>query len=342
MINLKSFLFGLMFVISIPLLGKETREYVRIIGSSTVNHFISYVADEFNRMSSLKSPVVESIGSGAGFKMFCSGIGENTPDIAASSRPIRKAEMELCRRNKVGEIVEIIIGYDGIVIANSKQSDKYDFTKKDLFDALSAYAQQDKKLVKNNKKYWSSINKVFKKKSKIEIYGPYKNTGTYDSLINFIMLDQYSCMNAEVFKEAYQNIEERKKACSNIRSDEVYKEVGSSNENIIMHKLNNNKDALGILSFGFLLRNQGKIQGSTIAGVEPTYENIASGKYLLTRPLYLYIKKSHIDIVNGLRGFINEVMYAINRENGYLFRYGLIPLSDQDMQKTLSVMHSLM
>ncbi len=340
MINFKGLLFGLMFVTSMPLLSNEVREHVKIVGSSTVNHFISSVADEFNRISSFKTPVVESIGSGAGFKMFCSGVGQGTPDIAASSRPIRKAEVELCKRNKVDEIVEIIIGYDGIVIANSKQSDRYDFTKKDLFNALSAYALQGKKLVQNNKKYWSNISKVLGT-NKIEIYGPYKNTGTYDALINFIMLDPYSCMNVEIFKETYTDIEERKKACSNIRNDEVYKVVGT-NENIIIHKLNNDKDALGILSFGFLIRNQDKIQGSTIAGIEPTYENISSRKYLLTRPLYLYIKKSHVGIVSGLKEFINETMYAINRENGYLFRHGLIPLSDKDMEKTLSSVHGLM
>ncbi|OEY87102.1 phosphate ABC transporter substrate-binding protein [Wolbachia pipientis] len=341
MINFKNFLLSLVLVIiSTPLLSAGTREYVRIIGSSTVNHFISFIADEFNRSSSLKAPIVESIGSGAGFKMFCSGIEENAPDITTSSRPIRKAEIELCQRNKVGEIIEVVIGYDGVVIANSKQSDKYDFTKKDLFDALSAYTQQGNKLVKNNKKYWSDISKIFKK-SKIEIYGPYQNTGTYDTLIDFIMLDQYSCMNARIFKETYKDIEERKKACSNIRNDEVYKEVGT-NENIIIHKLNNDKDALGILSFSFLIRNQDKIQGSTIAGIAPTYENISSMKYLLARPLYLYIKKSHVGVVRSLKEFINEVMYAIDYKSGYLFRYGLIPLSNQDMQKALATVHSIM
>ncbi|EAL59872.1 PERIPLASMIC PHOSPHATE BINDING PROTEIN, partial [Wolbachia endosymbiont of Drosophila simulans] len=239
---------------------------------------------------------MESIGSGSGFKMFCSGIGEDTPDITTSSRPMKEVERELCKRNKINEVIEIIIGYDGIVIANSNQSHRFDFTKKDLFETLSAYSQENDKLVKNNKKFWSDVNQALPK-TEIEIYGPHQNTGTYETLVNSIMLDQYSCMNSRIFKENYKDQEERKQACGNIRDDGRYIEVGI-NENIIIQKLKSNKNALGIFSFSFLMRNQDKIQGSTIAGIEPTYENISSGKYILARPLYLYIKKEHLDTVD--------------------------------------------
>ncbi|NSX83449.1 phosphate ABC transporter substrate-binding protein [Wolbachia endosymbiont of Atemnus politus] len=335
----RGFFLIFIFTVFMPLSNTDARQYIRIVGSSTVFPFISFIAEDFNRVFSFKTPVVESIGSGSGFKMFCSGVGENTPDIATSSRPVKDAERELCKRNKVNEVIEIIIGYDGVVIANSNQSYRFDFTKKDLFETLSAYSKENGRLVKNNKKFWSDVNQALPK-IEIEIYGPHQNTGTYETLVHSIMLDQYSCMNSKIFKENYNNPEERKKACSNIRDDGRYIEVGI-NENIIIQKLKSNKNALGIFSFSFLVKNQDKIQGSTIAGIEPTYENISSGKYILARPLYLYIKKEHLNTVDGLKEFIGEVISSISAENGYLFRLGLIPLSNEDMKKVSAKVHDI-
>ncbi|MGL9732429.1 MAG: substrate-binding domain-containing protein [Wolbachia sp.] len=336
---LRGFLLIFIFILFMPLSNADARKYIRIVGSSTVFPFISFIAEDFNRVFSFKTPVVESIGSGSGFKMFCSGIGKDTPDIAASSRFIKNAERELCKRNKVNEIIEIIIGYDGVVIANSNQSYRFDFSKKDLFETLSAFSQENGKLVKNNKKFWSDVSQSLPK-TEIEIYGPHQNTGTYETLINSIMLDQYSCMNSKIFKENYENQEERKKACSRIREDGKYKEVGI-NENIIIQKLKSNKNALGIFSFSFLMRNQDKIQGSTIAGIEPIYENISSGKYILARPLYLYIKKEHLSTVDGLREFIREVIDSISTQDGYLSKLGLIPLSNEDIKKISAKVHDI-
>ncbi|MEY2392821.1 substrate-binding domain-containing protein [Wolbachia endosymbiont of Tettigetta isshikii] len=336
---LRGFLLIFIFTVFMPLSNADARKYIRIVGSSTVFPFISFIAEDFNRVFSFRTPVVESIGSGPGFKMFCSGIGEDTPDIAASSRSIKNAERELCKRNKVDEMIEIIIGYDGVVIANSNQSHRFDFSKKDLFETLSAYSQENGKLVKNNKKLWSDVSQALPK-TEIEIYGPHQNTGTYETLINSIMLDQYSCMNSRIFKENYEDQEERKKACSSIRDDRRYKEVGI-NENIIIQKLKSNKNALGIFSFSFLIRNQDKIQGSTIAAIEPTYENISSGKYILARPLYLYIKKEHLNTVDGLREFIREVIDSISAEDGYLSKLGLIPLSSEDIKKVSAKVHDI-
>ncbi|NUX01575.1 phosphate ABC transporter substrate-binding protein [Wolbachia endosymbiont of Madathamugadia hiepei] len=336
---LRGFLLIFIFAVFMPLSNADARKYIRIVGSSTVFPFISFIAEDFNRVFPFKTPVVESIGSGPGFKMFCSGIGEDTPDIAASSRSIKNAERELCKRNKVDEMIEIIIGYDGVVIANSNQSHRFDFSKKDLFETLSAYSQENGKLVKNNKKLWSDVSQALPK-TEIEIYGPHQNTGTYETLVNSIMLDQYSCMNSRIFKENYEDQEERKKACSSIRDDRRYKEVGT-NENIIIQKLKSNKNALGIFSFSFLMRNQDKIQGSTIAGIEPTYENISLGKYILARPLYLYIKKEHLSTVDGLREFIREVIDSISTEDGYLSKLGLIPLSSEDIKKVSAKVHDI-
>ncbi|QKX01156.1 phosphate ABC transporter substrate-binding protein [Wolbachia endosymbiont of Dipetalonema caudispina] len=337
---LRFFFLIFIFIVFVPLSDVNARKYIRIVGSSTIFPFISFIAEDFGRVFSFKTPVVESIGSGSGFKMFCSGIGENTPDIATSSRPIKDVEKELCERNKVSEVMEIIIGYDGVVIANSNRSYKFDFTKKDLFETLSAYSQESGKLVRNNKNFWFDINPALPK-TEIKIYGPHQNSGTYNTLINFIMLDQYSCMSSKIFKENYSDLEERRKACSSIRDDGRYIEVGS-NENVIIQKLKSNEDALGIFSFSFLIRNQDKVQGSTIAGIEPTYENISSGKYILARPLYLYVKKEHFNTVEGLREFIREVINLISTKDEYLSKLGLIPLSSGDIEKVLIKAHDIM
>ncbi|KLT23413.1 phosphate ABC transporter, periplasmic phosphate-binding protein [Wolbachia endosymbiont of Armadillidium vulgare str. wVulC] len=337
---LKRFFLIFALVLLMPLSNTDARKYIRIVGSSTVFPFISFIAEEFSRVFPFKTPVVESIGSGSGFKMFCLGIGEDTPDITTSSRPIKEVERELCKRNKVNEVIEIIIGYDGVVIANSNQSHRFDFTKNDLFETLSAYSQENGRLVKNNKKFWSDVNQALPK-TEIKIYGPHQNTGTHETLVNFIMLDQYSCMNSRIFKENYKDQEKRKKACSNIRDDGRYIEVGI-NENIIIQKLKSNKNALGIFSFSFLAKNQDEIQGSTIAGIEPTYKNISSGEYMLARPLYLYIKKEHLYTVDGLREFIKEVVDSISTEGGYLSRLGLILLSSENMKKVLEKVRDIM
>lgn len=309
----------------------KDRSYIKIVGSSTVFPFISLAAEQFSSVSPFPTPVVESIGSGAGFKMFCMGIGSDTPDITTSSRRIKDVERQLCERNQVKEITEIIIGYDGIVIANSKNNNQFDFTVRELFTALSNYSLSDEnKLVKNDKKTWSDIDLRFPE-SEIEIYGPYKNTGTYSVLIDMLMIN--SCMHLKPFVESYEKYDDRKKACSTIRDDGQYIEVGV-NENIIIQKLKSNQNAFGIFGFSFLERNKDKIQGSMIAGIEPTYENISSGKYTLSRPLYLYIKRDHIDIIPGLKNFIKEVTSsAAIGVDGYLSRLGLVSLKGKEMER---------
>ncbi|UWI83372.1 substrate-binding domain-containing protein [Wolbachia endosymbiont of Howardula sp.] len=330
---LKTFYAIIILIVFFAFSDIHARQYIRIVGSSTVFPFISFIAEDFHRVLSFKTPVVESIGSGAGFKMFCSGIGGNTPDITTSSRPIKEVERELCKLNKIHKIKEIIMGYDGIVIANSNQSHRFDFTKEDIFDSLSAYSKIDDQVVKNTKKIWYDIKNTLPK-TEIEIYGPHQNTGTYETLINTIILDQYLLMNSDVIYKDNDAQQRKKKVYSIIRDDGRYIEVGI-NENIIIQKLKSNKNALGIFSFSFLMRNQDKIQGSSIAGIEPTYDNISSGHYILARPLYLYIKTEHLETTEGLREFIREVIESISTKDGYLSRLGLILLSHEDMNKVL-------
>ncbi|UTO55127.1 substrate-binding domain-containing protein [Neoehrlichia mikurensis] len=308
--------------------------HIRVVGSSTVFPFISSIAEEFGKFSSYTTPVIESVGSGMGFNMFCAGAGDNTPDITMSSRKIKDAEVELCKTNKVNDIVELIIGYDGIVIANSNQNQKVDFTIKDLFSALSKYEVSDEyndTISLNNYKSWHEIHNRLPNVN-IEIYGPHKNTGTYDILIKTIMLN--SCMNSKIFIDIYPKAHIRQKICGSIRDDGKYIEV-ATNENVIIHKIAKNNSAFGILSFSFLIKNQDKIQGNKIAGVEPNYESISSGKYILSRPIYIYVKKEHLASTPGLKKFLEEIVNVESiSKHGYLVNSGFIPLPQQEFAKT--------
>ena len=202
---MKKFLLVL-FLLPMMLPTDSKSQHIHVVGSSTAFPFIAAIAEEFGRFSDYGTPIIESVGSGMGFSMFCQGAGKNTPDIVMSSRKIKDAAVDLCTSNDVPDLIEIIIGYDGIVIASSNNSNKLDFTKKDLFKALSKYSTSDEytnTMPTNDFKYWSEINNRFPNVD-IEIYGPYKNTGTYNILIEEIM--QSSCINHKNFIEAYPDL----------------------------------------------------------------------------------------------------------------------------------------
>ncbi|QGR02236.1 phosphate ABC transporter substrate-binding protein [Ehrlichia ruminantium] len=324
----------ILFLLSMMLPTDSNSQHIHVVGSSTAFPFIAAIAEEFGRFSDYGTPIIESVGSGMGFSMFCQGVGKSTPDIVMSSRKVKGAEIELCKSNNVNDIIEIIIGYDGIVIANSNNSNKLDFTKKDLFQALSKYSTSEEytqNMPANDFKYWSEINSRFPNVD-IEIYGPYKNTGTYNILIEEIMQD--SCINHKNFIEVYPDLKKREHACSMIRNDGKYIEV-AANENIIIQKIAKNNAAFGIFSFSFLIQNQDKIHGNKIAGVEPTYETISSGKYILSRPIYIYIKQKHISGFPGLKEFIKAILKQESiGKNGYLVGLGFIPLSNSELENT--------
>ncbi len=307
-----------------------TRAQVRVVGSSTLFPLVSYSAEEFVRKRRDYAPVVvEANGTANGFKLFCAGFGANTVDIVGASRKITAAEKALCERNQVSDILEIKLGYDGIVIANSKKSVQFDFSKMEIFLALSSYvAKDDFMVIKNPNHDWSDVNDKFPEQ-KIEVYGPKRDTGTYESVVNSIFLE--SCVQRKAFRVKYSNRKERRKACSIMRDDGAFIEVGND-ENLIVQKIVRNPQVLGIFSYSFLMNNDSFLQGSRINGVEPNYENIASGRYVLSRPLYLYVKLQNLSEVSSLSAFLGEITneVAIGKE-GYLISEGLIPLSDQDL-----------
>lgn len=307
------------------------RDQIRIVGSSTVFPFSTSVAETFGNRGEFRTPVVESTGSGGGLKLFCAGVGEDTPDIANASRRIKKSEVGKCAAAGVTDITEVKIGFDGIVIANSKDAPALKLTKKQIFLALARQIPVDGKLVNNPNMTWRDVDPSFPD-VKIEVLGPPPTSGTRDAFDELAM-----AAGAEEFPylKALKKSDDGafKIAAQSIREDGAYVEAGE-NDNLIVQKLVANPKAFGIFGYSFLEQNEDSLQGSVIEGVAPTFENISDGKYGISRSLYFYVKAAHIGMVPGIKEYIAEFTSEdAFGEFGYLPEKGLIPLAEAEREK---------
>lgn len=300
-----------------------SRDTIRIVGSSTVYPFTTIVAEQFGKKSGATTPIVESTGTGGGIKLFCEGIGEDTPDAVNASRPIKKDEAETCAKNGITPI-EVKIGYDAIVLAMAKEHDDMVISTRDIYHALAKYRLVDGKFVENTAVNWSDINPALPG-HKIEVLGPPPTSGTRDSFVELVM--EKEC-KAEI-KEAVITVtpDDEKMYCKSMREDGAFVEAGE-NDNLIVQKLQNNPTAMGIFGYSFLEENANIVKSATINDVTPDYESIQSGKYSISRPLFVYFKKEHIGVIPNLQEFIDEYQSeeAIGEE-GYLTEKGLISLN---------------
>jgi len=311
------------------------RDYISIVGSSTVYPFATVVAEQFGKTTSFKTPKIESTGSGGGLKLFCTGVGVEHPDITNASRRIKQSEIDKCRVNGVTDIVEVKVGYDGIVVANSKKSTPLKLTRKDLFLALAKDVPDPHgvvgNLVPNPCKTWKDVNPDLPD-VKIEVLGPPPTSGTRDAFVELAMeggAKQFSWIK-EMKK---QDKKKYKGICHTIREDGAYIEAGE-NDNLIVQKLEANPNALGIFGFSFLDQNTDKVQGSFIDGVQPTFEAIADGKYPVSRPLFFYVKKAHVEVIPGMAEYLRE--FTSDKAwgpDGYLSEKGLIPMPDDERKQ---------
>ena len=305
----------------------EARDQIRIVGSSTVFPFSTAVAEQFGKSTKYKTPVVESTGSGGGMKLFCAGVGVGHPDITNASRRIKSSEFKQCSDNGI-TIVEVKVGFDGIVLANSKSSKPLALTKKQVFQALAKEVPVDGKLVANPYKKWSDIDPSLPN-AKIEVLGPPPTSGTRDAFVELAMEG-----GAKAFPMLKDMRSKDKKAFKGvahaIREDGAFIDAGE-NDNLIVQKLQANPAAVGVFGFSFLDQNADKIQGATVDGVQPTFEEIASGKYGVSRSLYFYVKKEHVGVVPGIEEYVaeftSEKAWGVE---GYLVDKGLIPLPEAD------------
>lgn len=318
------------------------RDYISIVGSSTVYPFATVVAEQFGKTTSFKTPKIESTGSGGGLKLFCAGVGVEHPDITNASRAIKKSEYDKCQANGVTGIIEVKIGYDGIVLANSKKTAPLKLTREDIFLALAKDVPDPKggeRLVPNPYKTWKDVNPSLPAK-KIEVLGPPPTSGTRDAFVELAMeggAKTFAWIKAmkKMDKNRYKGV------CHTVREDGAYIEAGE-NDNLIVQKLNANPGAIGIFGFSFLDQNTDKIQGSFVDGVQPTFDAIAEGQYPVARPLYFYVKKAHVNVIPGMAEYLDEfTSEKAWGEEGYLTEKGMIPMPDAERKEFRSNVKNL-
>jgi phosphate transport system substrate-binding protein len=311
--------------------GNTTRE-IRVVGSSTVFPFTTAVAESFvNADRNRKAPVVESTGTGAGFKRFCEGVGPAHPDIANASRRIKKSEYELCAAKGVGEIIEVQVGVDGIALAESNAGPKFQLTKKDIYLALAANPRGQP----NTSKTWKDVNPALPAVP-IQVYGPPSTSGTRDAFAELIM--EPGCL------EAYPEAKELKtggdpakfdNACHRVRDDGPYVDKGE-NDNLMVQGLAQNPNAVGIFGYSYLEENLDRLHGVAIDGVAPTYNTIAMAEYPGSRPLYLYVKKRHLNAVPGLKDFL--MLYTTMWDpKGELAKRGMVAASKTTRNRSYEI-----
>jgi phosphate transport system substrate-binding protein len=311
------------------------RDYISIVGSSTVYPFATVVAEQMGKAGKFKTPKVESTGTGGGIKLFCGGVGVQHPDVANASRAMKKSELEACQKAGVTDIVEVKIGFDGIVLAYSKKSkQKLDLSRKEIFLALAKRVPDPAKpetLVENPYKSWNEINPKLPA-TKIEVLGPPPTSGTRDAFAELAL--EGGCQSFDWIKAKKASDEAWfKNVCMTVREDGAYVEAGE-NDNLIVQKLENNPSALGVFGFSYLEQNADKVAGATIDGVVASYESISSGKYPISRPLFFYVKKAHVGMIPGLEAYIAE--FTSDKawgDEGYLADKGLIPLPAKERKE---------
>ena len=300
----------------------QARDQIRVVGSSTVYPFTTVVAELFGNIKG-KTPIIESTGTGGGFKLFCSGIGDKYVDFNNASRAMKKSEVKKCAKNGI-TATEIKVGYDGIVLANSKQSKQMEISLKEIFLALAAKIPQDGKLVSNPYTHWNQINPKLPN-TKIRVLGPPPTSGTRDAFVELAM--EGGAKKFGWLKDLRKKDKKKFKAIAHtIREDGAYVEAGE-NDNLIIKKLDSDPSSFGVFGFSFLDQNIDKLQGSVIQGVAPTFDSIADGSYKVSRPLFIYAKDQHMGKVPGMKDFIKlYISEQMTGEYGRLADGGLIPL----------------
>ncbi|QNI03442.1 substrate-binding domain-containing protein [Halomonas sp. SH5A2] len=295
----------------------QAREQINIVGSSTVYPFSSFVAEEFGATTNYPTPVLESTGSGGGMRLFCNGVGEDTPDITNSSRRMKVSEYERCVENGVTDITEVYIGSDGIAFAQSNENDPMPVTLEQIFLAVAAQVPQDGDLVDNPYTNWNQIDESLPDRE-IVIVGPPTTSGTRDSFEELVM---------EAASEEFEEYGDE--AYSDVRNDGPWVD-GGENDNLIVQRLTQDTTAFGVFGYSFLEENDNVLIASDIDGVTPTPESIAKDEYPVARTMFFYIKNQHADEVPVMYEyadmFVSDMMIG---ENGLLKDIGLIvPTAD--------------
>jgi len=316
-----------------PARAQSARDYISIVGSSTVYPFATVVAEQFGRTTRFKTPKIESTGTGGGFKLFCAGVGVRFPDIINASRAIKASEKADCEAHGVRGVAEFRFGYDGIVLAQSVAAPDMSLGLREIYLALARQVPArdgSPALVANPYRTWRDVNPRLPA-TPIEVLGPPPTSGTRDAFVELAM--EGGCQAFPWIKALKAGNEDRfKQVCDTIREDGRFIEAGE-NDNLIVQKLKANPRAVGILGYSFLEQNEGVVKGMVVDGEAPTFENIASSRYPISRPLFFYVKNAHIGSIPGIVEYVAEFTSkrAMGAE-GYLADRGLVPLTAAEYQ----------
>lgn len=309
------------------------RDQVKVVGSSTVFPYTQGVAEQYANKTGSAAPVLESTGTGGGFKVFCGGIGPDFPDLTGASRAIKDSEKELCKTNGVTDVTEILIGYDGLSVAHSQQGPALALTNEQIFKALAAELPDGNGgFVANPNKMWSDIDSSLPAIA-ITVFGPPPTSGTRDAFVELSMHE--GCKDLPGMADLKKADGDKwNQICSRMRQDGPFIEAGE-NDNLIVQRLQADPNALGIFGYSFLYENQDTLKPVSIDGVDPSPESIASGDYALSRPLFNYVKNAHRGVIPGLNEFLTEYVSEDSiGDGGYLAERGLVPLPADLREKT--------
>ncbi len=312
--------------------SSSSRDVVRVVGSSTVYPFATAVAEQLAQ-SGGKAPVIESTGTGAGIKLFCAGVGAAHPDIADASRRMKASEYELCKKNGVTEVVEVQVGLDGIAFAEANAGPGMALTPEDVYKALAANPFGKP----NTAKTWQDVNPALPA-IPILVYGPPTTSGTRDALAELILTK--GCETDPAMKALKKTDEgAHKKVCTGVREDGAYVDAGE-NDNLIVQKISQNPKAIGVFGFSFLEENPDSLKGITMSGVTPTYQTISDFTYPGARPLYIYVKKAHLNAIKGLADYVGQWAKAWGPE-GYLKQKGMVIAPDDVRAKSAEIVKTM-
>jgi phosphate transport system substrate-binding protein len=321
--------------------GVGSSDQISIVGSSTVFPFVSAAAEKFGATGRFKAPRVESTGTGGGFAIFCRGLGAGNADIANASRQIKKSEFDTCVQNGVTDIVEIKLGYDGIVIAGVKGGPQIALTKYEVYQALAKelYSDATKTYVPNPNTTWNQINPALPA-TKIDVMGPPPTSGTRDAFIELVM-EKGAVDNPALKALKDSDGDEFKRRAGTLREDGAWKDSGE-NDNLIVQALGRSPEQLGVFGFSSFEENQDRLQAATLNGMAPTTEDILSGAYGASRSLYVYLKKANVGVTTGLQEFATELMSPqAAGSDGYLRGRGMVPLKEEERAANAAIVQAL-
>ena len=298
--------------------GAGARDEIRAVGSSTVYPFTTLIAEQFVAGDpQAAAPVIEATGTGAGMRLFCAGLGAGHPDIVNASRRLTLGEYRRCATQGVGPVIEVRIGIDGVAFAEALNGPRLTLTPALIYRALAATPGGRP----NAARRWSDLDPSLPA-TPISVYGPPATSGTRDALVELIMIPGCEAADPGAGALARTDPDAHRARCARVREDGAYVDAGE-NDNLIVQKLTANPTAIGVFGYSYLEENAASVKGVPLGGVEPSYRAIADGSYPGSRPLYLYVKRNHLDAVPGLRRFLK--LYAASwGPGGSLARRGLI------------------